>query len=125
MQSASGETEAASGDVAWHHTRILAMRPWPKTALLIASKILSRHHATALDELLSQTRPGRAEHGQRVEFALQQQGWFDRKAYMQACAGISAATASRDLRQMVQDGTLETSGSGRMTKYRKKGQRET
>lgn len=76
----------------------------------------------SLDELLSQTRPGRSDYGQRMEFVSHLQGWFDRKTYMQACSGISAATASRDLRQMVQDGILETSGSGRMTRYRKKGQ---
>lgn len=79
----------------------------------------------SLDELLAQTRPGRAEYRQRVDFAVSQHGWFDRKAYMQACKGISSATASRDLKQMVLDGILETCGTGRMTKYRKKGQRET
>lgn len=44
---------------------------------------------------------------------------------MQACKGIATATASRDFKQMVLDGILETYGTGRMTKYRKKGQRET
>ena len=75
----------------------------------------------SLDELLSQTRPGQADYSQRVEFGLNElEGWFDRKAYLQVCKGVSSATASRDLKQMVQDGVVEKAGVGRMTKYRKK-----
>lgn len=46
-------------------------------------------------------------------------GWFDRKEYMKVCKGISTATASRDLKQMVSDGRLIVSGTGRMTKYKR------
>jgi hypothetical protein len=47
-------------------------------------------------------------------------GWFDRKEYMKIHKGISTATASRDLKQLLQDGKLESSGAGRMTKYKKR-----
>lgn len=47
-------------------------------------------------------------------------GWFDRKVYMKVNTGISPATASRDLRYLVNEGILEVRGKGRMTQYRKK-----
>ncbi len=76
----------------------------------------------SLDDLLAQTRPGQADHSQRAEFVLAElDGWFDRKAYLQACKGVSTATASRDLKRMVQEGLLEKAGTGRMTLYRKTG----
>jgi len=43
---------------------------------------------------------------------------FDRKTYMKICKGISSATASRDLKQMVAEGVLEIYGTGRMSKYK-------
>lgn len=43
--------------------------------------------------------------------------WFDRKEYMNLCKGISTATASRDLKQMVEEGQVKVRGSGRMTQY--------
>ena len=47
-------------------------------------------------------------------------GWFDRKEYLRVNKGISTATASRDLKQLVLDQVVEKSGSGRMTHYRKR-----
>jgi len=35
--------------------------------------------------------------------------------------GISSATASSDLKQLLDDGRIEASGSGRMTRYKKIG----
>lgn len=56
----------------------------------------------------------------RYSRALEEiEGWFDRKQYMQVNKGISGATASRDLRVMVEKGLVETEGSGRMKRYRK------
>lgn len=46
--------------------------------------------------------------------------WFDRKEYMKVNKGISTATASRDLKQLLEDGIIESSGTGRMTKYKRK-----
>jgi len=46
--------------------------------------------------------------------------WFDRKEYMNVCKGISSATASRDLKQLLGEKRIESAGSGRMTRYRKK-----
>ena len=37
---------------------------------------------------------------------------------MEMCKDISSATASRDLRQMMANNIIESSGTGRMTKYR-------
>jgi Fic family protein len=48
------------------------------------------------------------------------EGWFDRKEYMAECKGISSATASRDLKKLLLDHKIESSGTGRMTKYRKR-----
>jgi Fic family protein len=45
--------------------------------------------------------------------------WFDRKEYMKINKGISSATASRDLKQMLADGRIEAAGTGRMTRYRR------
>ena len=57
----------------------------------------------------------------RAEF-LKEMGraWFDRKEYMKICKGISTATASRDLRQMLEEGLIEARGSGRVTEYRRR-----
>lgn len=56
----------------------------------------------------------------RTEYALPQlNDWFDRKEYMKINKGISTATASRDLKQLLDDGMIESSGAGRMTRYRR------
>lgn len=47
-------------------------------------------------------------------------GWFDRKDYMKIHKGISSATASRDLKRMLEAGSIESTGTGRMTRYKKK-----
>lgn len=57
----------------------------------------------------------------RTEYALASfNEWFDRKDYLRVNKGISPATASRDLKQLVNEGLLEVRGKGRMTQYRKK-----
>lgn len=57
--------------------------------------------------------------GKRIEISKQLlKSWFDRKEYMQVCKGISTATASRDIKELVKSGILNTQGSGRMTKYK-------
>ncbi|MDI9456030.1 MAG: Fic family protein [Spirochaetota bacterium] len=76
---------------------------------------------TSLRETIAESTPSISDYSKRTEFALSQlHDWFDRKDYLNICKGISTATASRDLKQLLQDGKLESSGSGRMTKYRKK-----
>ncbi len=47
--------------------------------------------------------------------------WFDRKDYMTLNKGISSATASRDLKQLLKEGKIEAKGTGRMTIYKKIG----
>jgi Fic family protein len=75
----------------------------------------------SLRETIAESTPTTSDYSKRVEYALSQlHGWFDRKEYLSICKGISTATASRDIKQLVQDGCLESSGSGRMMKYRKK-----
>lgn len=74
----------------------------------------------SLDEILISVSSRTVNYHARVEFALSNlEGWFDRKRYMEVCKNVSTATASRDLKQMIDEGRLEVSGSGRMTKYRK------
>jgi len=74
----------------------------------------------SLDDVLRLSGTKGADYAQRVDFALSQlEGWFDRKKYWEVCKNVSTATASRDLRQMVEDGVVEVSGTGRMTRYRK------
>ncbi len=76
----------------------------------------------SLDGILRRTGPNGADYGKRAEFALSQlEGWFDRKTYLEVCKNVSTATASRDLRKMIEDGIVEASGTGRMTRYRKTG----
>lgn len=74
----------------------------------------------SLDDILKLSVTKGADYSKRVEFALSQlDGWFDRKKYLEVCKNVSTATASRDLRQMIEDKIVEVSGSGRMTRYRK------
>ncbi len=75
----------------------------------------------SLRDTIADTTPTTSDYVKRVEYALSQlNDWFDRKEYLSICKGISTATASRDLKQLLQDGLIESSGSGRMMKYRKK-----
>ena len=75
----------------------------------------------SLRETIAESTPTTSDYSKRVEFALSQlHDWFDRKEYLTICKGISTATASRDIKQLLQDGFIESSGTGRMMKYRKK-----
>lgn len=74
----------------------------------------------ALRDTIAESIPTSSNYEKRVEFALSQlHDWFDRKDYLEICKGISSATASRDLKQLVQKGAIESTGSGRMTRYRR------
>jgi Fic family protein len=75
-----------------------------------------------LRKTIDESNPGSIDYQKRTEFALGRlDGWFDRKEYMKINKGISSATASRDLKQLLKDKRIESSGEGRMTKYRKIG----
>jgi len=75
----------------------------------------------SLRETIAESTPTTSDYSKRVDYALSQlHDWFDRKEYLSICKGISTATASRDIKQLLQDGLIESSGSGRMMKYRKK-----
>lgn len=74
----------------------------------------------SLRKTIEETNIPNIDYTKRVEYALLQlNNWFDRKDYMKIHKGISTATASRDLKQLLDDGIIESSGGGRMTKYRK------
>jgi Fic family protein len=74
----------------------------------------------SLDEVLDTAVNRKVDYETRVDFALSQlEGWFDRKRYLEVCRNVSTATASRDLKQMIEDQLVQVSGSGRMTRYRK------
>lgn len=69
---------------------------------------------------IAESTPTTSGYSKRAEYALSQlHDWFDRKEYLNLCKGISTSTASRDIKQLLQDGLIESSGSGRMMKYRK------
>lgn len=79
----------------------------------------------AIDESLRNTldaaRIPAIDADRRAEDALKSlEGWFDRKAYLRVNKSISSATASRDLKRLVEQGILEARGQGRTTQYRKK-----
>ena len=74
----------------------------------------------ALRGLINDAQPSSPDYSQRTAFALSVlEDWFDRKDYRQVCKGISTATASRDIKQMLEEGKIQATGSGRMTKYKK------
>ncbi|MBU1106179.1 MAG: Fic family protein [Candidatus Riflebacteria bacterium] len=76
---------------------------------------------TTLQETVTETRLPSIDFEKRSENALSNlKDWFDRKDYMKLNKGISTATASRDLKHLLEAGRLESSGEGRMTRYRKK-----
>ena len=75
----------------------------------------------SLRETIEESTPNSNDYGKRIHYALSVlDGWFDRKEYMSVCKSISTATASRDLKKLLEDNLIEYSGTGRMTKYRKK-----
>lgn len=74
----------------------------------------------SLRKTIEESHPGNIDYQKRADAALLMlDGWFDRKEYMKIHKGISTATASRDLKQLLKDGKIESSGAGRMTKYKK------
>jgi Fic family protein len=74
-----------------------------------------------LRRTIDESNPGTIDYQKRTEFALAAlTGWFDRKDYMKINKGISTATASRDLKQLLLEGKIESTGEGRMTKYKRK-----
>ena len=73
-----------------------------------------------LRETISEAKPTSPDYNKRTEIALLKlSDWFDRKEYMNVCKGISSATASRDLKQLLEEKRIESTGTGRMTKYKK------
>jgi len=75
----------------------------------------------ALRETINESTPTTSDYKKRVDFVLSKlDDWFDRKEYLTICKGISTATASRDIKQLLDEGIIESTGSGRMMKYRKK-----
>ncbi|MFP3040968.1 Fic family protein [Treponema primitia] len=76
---------------------------------------------SALRNTIEESKIPRIGYRERTEHALSLlDDWFDRKEYMKTNKGISTATASRDLKQLLQDGVIEAEGNRRMTRYRKK-----
>jgi Fic family protein len=74
-----------------------------------------------LKETINEASPKNPDFEKRTKVALKKlKGWFDRKEYMEICKGISSATASRDLKELLKQKKIESSGTGRMTKYRKR-----
>ena len=77
--------------------------------------------SSSLQKTVEESKAPDADYGKRAKQALSMlNGWFDRKEYMNVNKGISSATASRDLRRLLDEGVVIASGAGRMTKYRKK-----
>jgi Fic family protein len=74
----------------------------------------------SLRNTIEESTPGVVDYRKRVDYALSMlNDWFDRKQYMKINKGISTATASRDLRQLLDEKKIEAQGNGRMTRYRK------
>jgi Fic family protein len=76
---------------------------------------------TSLKETIQESGSVNNDFYKRSEYALDLlNDWFDRKEYISICKGISTATASRDLKRLLEERKIESSGTGRMTKYRKR-----
>ncbi len=74
----------------------------------------------ALRNTINESKPVNPDYEKRSKIALSKlEDWFDRKEYMSVCKGISSATASRDLKQLLEEKRIVSSGKGRMTRYRK------
>lgn len=75
----------------------------------------------SLRDTIKESKPQNPDYSKRIKTALAElDDWFDRKEYMEICKGISTATASRDLKQLLEERKIEVKGKGRMTQYRKK-----
>lgn len=76
----------------------------------------------SLRNTIEESNPANINYRKRTEHALSMlNDWFGRKEYMKINKGISTATASRDLRQLIDEKKIEARGKGRMTQYRKVG----
>ncbi|MBN1151114.1 Fic family protein [candidate division WOR-3 bacterium] len=65
-----------------------------------------------------ETKAPNIDYQKRTEYAISKlRGWFTRKEYMIVNKGISSATASRDLKRLLEEGKVVSKGSGRMTLY--------
>lgn len=74
----------------------------------------------SLRDTINESKPQNPDYRKRVKTALDKlDDWFDRKEYMEICKGISTATASRDLKQLLEEKRIEVRGKGRMTQYRR------
>ena len=68
---------------------------------------------------IDESKPLSPAYSDRVKTAANHlKGWFDRKDYMLICKGISTATASRDLKQLILENRVEKAGEKRLAKYR-------
>jgi Fic family protein len=75
----------------------------------------------SLRNTIEESKSINIDFNKRIEYTLSVlTGWFDRKAYMKVNKGISTATASRDLKQLLEQGVLISSGAGRMTRYKRR-----
>lgn len=75
----------------------------------------------SLRDTIKKSKPQNPDYAKRSEVALSKlDDWFDRKDYMEICKGISTATASRDLKQLLEEKRVEERGKGRMTQYRRR-----
>lgn len=74
----------------------------------------------SLRKTIDESRPRSLDYKKRAEYALSLlDDWFHRKDYMKINKGISTATASRDLRQLLDEGKITAQGNSRMTRYKK------
>lgn len=74
----------------------------------------------SLRKTIEESRVPNIDYSKRIENALSLLNeWFDRKEYIQVNKGISTATAIRDLKQLLEEKVIKSSGTGRMTKYKK------
>ncbi|MBN1620840.1 Fic family protein [candidate division WOR-3 bacterium] len=71
-----------------------------------------------LKDTIKKTKALNIDYKKRTEYALSElKDWFDRKDYLTLNKGISSATASRDLKRLLEEGKIVSKGSGRMTLY--------
>ena len=83
-------------------------------------KIVGAYEKTGKTPTIEPTAEGENGEKQQVMMIMEGRGWFTRNEVEEAM-GISASSATRLLRKMIEDGVVLREGKAKSTRYRLKG----
>ena len=83
-------------------------------------KIVGAYEKTGKTPTIETTAEGENGEKQQVMMIMEGRGWFTRNEVEEAM-GISASSATRLLRKMIEDGVVLREGKAKSTRYRLKG----